>query len=200
MISSEIQHLLCSAVQCICVVLTWMGFDWIEWRSRFCTPHLHYTVHCAILTVHCAPTKLCTMQYRVDCAIHCNTVHLPHCALGNENQDYSEILQHCALITLCSGQDCNTLCTLYTYHTVHCAIQTRLLFAIHCITLWTLHLSHCALFHTIWTGHICASHCKMLCVQYEPDPAAPFPASLIVWKDYIAAPDPEYSEELMITT
>ena len=53
---------------------------------------------------------------------------------------------------------------------------------------------------TIWTGHICAIHCKKLSVQYKPDPAAPFPASLIVWKDYIAAPDPEYSEELMITT
>ena len=122
MISSEIQHLLCGAVQCICVALTWMGFDWIEWRSRFCTPHLHYTVHCAILTVHCAPTKLCTMQYRVDCAIHCNTVYLSHCALWK------------------TAINCNTLYTLYTYHTVHCAIQTILLFAIHStvITLCTV--------------------------------------------------------------
>ena len=90
MISSEIQHLLCSAVQCICVALTWMGFDWIEWKKPL--------VHSASLP----PSQIglcCHLCHNLRLDFQCNT-EVQYCI--------NAILYQCNTVSVQFTDKCNT--------------------------------------------------------------------------------------------
>ena len=110
-----------------CCALTWMGFDWIEWRSRFCTLHTGAlcTVHslqCVLLhsaqwtvhsthwcIVHCALFTLHTVQYKQDYSFQFlfsqqHAVHSAHCVI----QSVQIVLTLCH--TICANRVQYELC------------------------------------------------------------------------------------------
>ena len=68
----------CSVAGWQCCALTWMGFDWIEWRSRFCTLHTGAlcTVPSALCIAHCSQQYAVHSVHTLVCSALCHTYNL----------------------------------------------------------------------------------------------------------------------------